>query len=217
MSRTAQAWLQFAIAAIAVAGFFLLLRGSDNGAHRDPGGMSSDRVDIAAADLHSQSGSASPEAPEPVTTGPPDRHPADPPHLEGDWAATGEVQWVDPDVNSTQPPGTILNRPWNFEEVCNGPCRIAFARGTLYGPSVTWLVPDGSGYTADFPPVQVPCAYPRGSAYDRQPYGYSHDQYRLWWSQDHTKLLAIEHRTQTGCYSTPERPDTTRWQAVRAG
>lgn len=218
MSRTAQAWLQFAIAAIAVAGFFLLLRGSDGGDHGDPGAVSSQRVDVAAANLQGHSGSASPEASEPVTTGSPDVLPAaDPPHLEGDWVATGEVQWVDPDVNSSQPIGTILKRPWSFEEVCRGPCRIAFARGTLYGPSVTWLVEDGSAYTADFPPVQVPCAYPSGSSYDRQSYGYSHDEYRLWWSQDHKKLMASEHRTQTGCYSTPERPDTTRWQAVRAG
>jgi hypothetical protein len=216
MSQSAQAWLRFAIAAVAIALFFLLLRGSGGGGH-DPPEVAKGGQGSAIAESHRDPASTRAETPAPQPAALPDSDPAESPSLEGNWSAVGEVQWVDSGVNSNQPPGTILNRPWNFQEICAESCRIAFTRGTLYGPSVTWLVQDGRGYTADFPPVQVPCAYPRGSSYARHPFGYSHDWYRLWWSPDHTKLLAVEHRTQTGCYSTPERPDTTRWQAVRAG
>lgn len=215
MSESAKAWLRFAIAAAAIALLFGLLRESGGGS-RDA--ASGNQVDVAAVDLHRSPNPTLADARDPLPPDPPDPGRAgSPPSPEGNWAATGEVQWVDPGVNSSQPPGTILNRPWNFQEICNESCRIAFTRGTLYGPSVTWLVRDGRGYTADFPPVRVPCAYPKGYPYARHPSGYSHDWYRLRWSSDHRKLLAVERRTQTGCYSTPERPDTTRWQAVRAG
>src|SRR5690348_14473797 len=128
MSRSTQAWLQFAIAAIGVAAFFLLLRGSGGGGHSAPDVPAGNRV-AAEANLHRPPESVAAEARSPVAADP-DPGPAEEPSLEGDWAARGEVQWVDPGVNSTQPPGTILNRPWSFQEICRASCRVAFARGT---------------------------------------------------------------------------------------
>jgi hypothetical protein len=87
----------------------------------------------------------------------------------------------------------------------------------LYGPSVTWLVKHGDRFTADFPPVTVPCAYPRGSSYPRHSSGQSHDSYKLRWSHDHSTLLAVEHRVQTGCYAGTSTPDLTRWRAAKVG
>ena len=104
-----------------------------------------------------------------------------------------------------------------FQQVCHGACKVFFARETLYGPSVTLLLERGHAYTAKFPPVRVPCSYPRGSSYTPHPYGESHDSYRLWWSNHHTQLRAVEHRLATGCYPNPDPPDVTRWQAVRTG
>jgi hypothetical protein len=140
--------------------------------------------------------------------------PANVPLPPGEWAATGIVQ-RGPEA-SNQPPGTMLKRPWSFRKRCDPACRILFLRWTLYGPSVTRLVAHGGFFTAKFPPVRVPCVYPRGSSYVRHPYGESHDSYRLWWSADGRRIDAVEHRVETGCYPTPEPPDLTRWTAVRA-
>jgi hypothetical protein len=134
----------------------------------------------------------------------------------GSWEATGEMIYVPPNVNSNQPVGSIRERPWSFEEVCRARCEIVFTRGTLYGPSVTRLVKRGRFFFADFPPVKVPCSYPPGSSYPRRSSGQSHSRYKLRWSSDRTRLLAIEHRFQTGCYPTTDPPDVTRWVATRA-
>jgi hypothetical protein len=141
--------------------------------------------------------------------------PANIPLPSGGWEATGRVVWVAPKVLTNEPPGAVLKRPWNFQKVCHRSCRIRFSRWTLYGPSVTWLVKHGHFFTAEFPPVTVPCAYPRDSSYPRHQYGQSHDRYRLWWSGDHTWIHAIEQRTETGCYRTVDPPDVTRWHATR--
>lgn len=145
-----------------------------------------------------------------------DLGPANIPLPSGGWDATGRVIWVPPKVLTNEPPGAVLRRPWSFRRVCVRSCRIVFSRWTLYGPSVTVLVMHGRAFTAKFPPVTVPCAYPRGSSYPRRRYGQSHDSYRLWWSHDHTQIHAIEHRTETGCYRTPDPPDVTRWRASRS-
>lgn len=142
--------------------------------------------------------------------------PANIPLPQGGWEATGRVVWVSPNAISNQPPGAVLKRPWDFHEVCRRACKIVFSRWTLYGPSATWLVKHGRFFTARFPPVRVPCSYPRGSSYPRHLSGQSHDYYKLWWSSDGNWIHAIEHRTQTGCYRTPDPPDVTRWQATRA-
>jgi len=141
--------------------------------------------------------------------------PANIPLPPGRWEATGTIVWVAPNVMTNQPPGTVLRRPWNFHSVCRGTCKLVFSRWTLYGPSVTPLVKHGRFFIAQFPPVEVPCAYPRGSSYPRHPFGQSHDRYKLWWSSDRTEIYAIERRIQTGCYRTPD-PDVTRWHAIRA-
>jgi hypothetical protein len=87
---------------------------------------------------------------------------------------------------------------------------------TLYGPSATFLLERGRFFFAKFPPVRVPCNYPRGSSYRRHAYGKSHDTYKLWWSDDRSQLYAVEHRTQSGCYRATDPPDLTRWRALRA-
>jgi hypothetical protein len=142
--------------------------------------------------------------------------PANIPLPQGGWGATGRVAWVSPNAMTNQPPGTVLKRPWDFHKVCRGTCKIVFSRWTLYGPSATWLVKHGRFFTARFPPVRVPCSYPRGSSYPHRLFGQSHDYYKLWWSSDGSQIRATEHRTQTGCYRTPDPPDVTRWQATRA-
>jgi hypothetical protein len=134
----------------------------------------------------------------------------------GRWKATGRVIRVAPNVLTNQPPGTVLKRPWAFGKECHGTCKIVFARMTLYGRSVTSLARHGRFLTAKFPPVKVPCSYPRGSSYSRRRYGQSHDYYKLRWSSDGTRIHAIEYRLQTGCYKTTDPPDVTRWQATRA-
>lgn len=142
--------------------------------------------------------------------------PANIPLPQGGWEAIGRVVRVPPNVITNQPLGAVLKRPWEFHKVCRGTCKIAFSRWTLYGPSVTWLVRHGRAFTASFPPVRVPCSYPRGSSYPRHFSGQSHDYYKLWWSSDGIRIHAIEHRIATGCYQTPDPPDVTRWQATRA-
>jgi hypothetical protein len=134
----------------------------------------------------------------------------------GEWEATGRVVWVGPNVLTNQPPGTVLRRPWYFRRTCEETCEIVFARWTLYGPSATRLQKRGRFYVARFPPVTVPCSYPRGSSYPRHLSGQSHDTYRLRWSRDGARIHAVEHRVQTGCYETPEAPDITHWHATRA-
>jgi hypothetical protein len=145
----------------------------------------------------------------------PNLGPANIPLPPGEWEATGRVVWVAPNVSTNQPAGTILKRPWSFHRVCHGTCRVMFARWTLYGPSVTRLAKQGRFFIARFPPVRVPCAYPRGSSYPRHRYGQSHDRYRLWWSDDGATIRAVEQRTQTGCYGRADPPDLTRWRATR--
>lgn len=140
--------------------------------------------------------------------------PANVPLPPGEWAATGIVQKGTP--LSNQPPGTVLKRPWTFKKTCIPSCRRMFLRWTLYGPSVTRLVAHGGFFTAKFPPVEVPCTYPRGSSYTRHRFGQSHDSYRLRWSADGRRINAVEYRLETGCYPTPDPPDVTRWTAVRA-
>lgn len=134
---------------------------------------------------------------------------------QGSWRATGQVVRVPPNTSSNQPPGTVLKRPWAFHRSCPR-CQIVFSRLTLYGPSATKLVKHGRYFTAKFPPVKVPCSYPRGSSYRRRPSGQSHDYYRLWMAADGASIHATEWRSQTGCYRTPDPPDVTRWHATRA-
>lgn len=139
------------------------------------------------------------------------------PFPAGRWEATGRVARVAPNVLTNQPPGTVLKRPWAFGRECHRTCKVVFSRLTLYGRSVTSLARHGRRFfTARFPPVRVPCSYPRGSSYHRRQYGQSHDSYELWWSSDRTRIHAVEHRLQTGCYSTTDPPDVTRWNATRA-
>src|SRR6185437_8572914 len=78
--------------------------------------------------------------------------PANVPLPPGKWAATGTV--LKGEKMSNEPPGTVLKRPWTFRKVCNPSCHRVFLRWTLYGPSITRLVPHGSFYTANFPPVE---------------------------------------------------------------
>jgi hypothetical protein len=59
---------------------------------------------------------------------------------------------------------------------------------------VTSLARHGRFLTAKFPPVKVPCSYPRGSSYSRRRYGQSHDYYKLQLSSDGTRIHAIEYR-----------------------
>ena len=116
-------------------------------------------------------------------------------------------------MNSNQPEGTTLKRPWSFKEVCADTCKIAFRRETLYGPSATWLVPHESFFTAEFPAVTVPCAYPEDSTYEQHPTGESHDTYKLWLTAD-DNIEAVEQRLETGCYPTPDPPNITRWKGT---
>ncbi len=183
-------WHLVVAAALAVAVCLSLLRGSTRHSAGDPEGS-------APSSHHAA-----------------DLGPANVPLPRGGWEATGKVVWVAPNVHANQPPGTVLRRPWEFQKVCWGPCKVEFSRWTLYGPSQTLLVRHGHFFTAKFPPVRVPCAYPRGSSYPRHSYGQSHDSYKLWWSNDHNHIHAIEHRTETGCYRTPDPPDVTRWHAT---
>jgi hypothetical protein len=168
-----------------------------------------ERVDLPEEQLQS---------PEPADEGAPEPEPgqAAAAGFDGSWAAVGRVVYVPPTTISNQPVGSVRNRPWSFREVCAGSCRIVFTRGTLYGPSVTELVERGRFFIADFPPVTVPCAYPRGWNGARHSSGQSHSRYKLWWSNERTRLRAVEHRFQTGCYDTPDKPDITRWVATRA-
>src|SRR4051794_2080567 len=140
--------------------------------------------------------------------------PANVPLPPGQWSATGTV--LKGEEESNEPPGTVLKRPWTFKKTCNPACHTVFFRWTLYGPSVTNRVPHGRIYTADFPPVEVPCVYPGGSNYTRHAYGQSHDSYRVWWSADRKRVVALEHQTETGCYRTPGLPTVTRWSAIAA-
>lgn len=196
------------VAAVALGAVvcLLLLRDSTRDGAVSSRIQPSHNSDIAAG--HGSSRADSGPNPSPST-------PAGIPLPQGGWKATGRVVWVAPNVTSDQPPGTVLERPWVFRQTCQRTCKIAFARGTLYGPSMTWLVKDGRFFTAKFPPVTVPCSYPKGSSYPRRLTGQSRDSYKLWWSSDHSRLHAIEHRLETGCYRTPGPPDVTRWQATR--
>jgi len=217
MSDSMKPWLLFAAGVLAIAAVLILLR--DEG----------DEESLVAA-----------PAPAPVAAAPAGEPPARQPQgdsastpggdagdrawvgeeaprrvFAGGWTAIGRVTFVPASDNSNQPEGSVLRRPWKFDRVCrSGECRVFFARGTLYGPSLTWLVPHGGYYTAKFPPVTVPCAYPRDYPYPRHVSGQSHDSYRLRWSEDGTRLLAVEHRQQTGCYPTTSPPDVTRWRAT---
>ncbi len=141
--------------------------------------------------------------------------PANIPLPHGQWAAIGTV--LKGEEMSNEPPGTVLKRPWTFKRVCDPSCHRVFLRWTLYGPSITRLVAHGRFYTANFPPVEVPCVYPRGSHYTHHRYGGSHDNYKLWWSADGKHVHAMERQTETGCYPTPGVPTLTRWSASRAG
>jgi hypothetical protein len=133
----------------------------------------------------------------------------------GEWEATGVVVGERASY-SNEPVGTVLKRPWTFRKICNSSCHRVFFRQTLYGPSVTRLIPAGGGrYTAAFPPVTVPCYYTRDYPHARHPFGQSHDSYKLWWSANREKIRAVEHQTQTGCYRTEEPPSVTRWFATR--
>jgi len=133
--------------------------------------------------------------------------------LAGRWSATGTV--LSAVHLAGQPRGTVLKRPWAFKKVCKPTgCRTLFLRETLYGPSITTLVPHHGFYTAAFPPVAVPCTGPQGTTPGRP--GRLHDTYRLGWSTDHQRLLAIEHQIgppSRGC--GPRSTQTTRWSATR--
>jgi hypothetical protein len=140
--------------------------------------------------------------------------PANIPLPPGEWEATGVVTKVlPPGLNTNEPEGEILKRPWTFRTVCHESCRTMFLRQTLYGPSRTSLVRHGSVYVANFPPVTVPCFYWRGWTGPRPPYGKSYDSYRLARAGGHTEIVAIEHRLSTGCEG--ETSDVTRWRAAR--
>lgn len=208
-----QPWWLFAVGVIGVVAIFLLLRNSGE----DGAGSS---TTVVKQSEPAASGSTAPDAPaaaDPAPVG--DQTAAEPatttlPLPSGGWDATGRVVSVEPNVDSNQPPGTVLERPWSFEEVCQETCKVVFSRMTLYGLSVTWLLRRDNVFVAKFPPVTVPCSYPRGSSYPRHVSGESHDEYELWWSDDGTRLESIEHRVQTGCYPPPNPPDVTRWEAT---
>jgi hypothetical protein len=88
--------------------------------------------------------------------------------------------------------------------------RIVFSRSTLYGPSVTFLRRHGNEFTAVFPPVAVSCLGPHGVTRNRP--GRLHDRYRLWWSKDGRRLIAVEHQVAGGRCGLPGRAKT-RWTA----
>lgn len=195
------------VAAALGAVAYLALHGSGRDSAREPGGSP-----VAASSSRIAAPSGAVQSTHNATV----LGPANIPLPQGEWEATGRVVWVQQGTITNQPVGAMLKRSWDFHRVCHSTCKIAFFRWTLYGPSATWLVRHGRFFTARFPPVKVPCSYPRGSSYTRHLSGQSHDYYRLWLSSDGSRIQAIEHRTQIGCYRTPDRPDITRWQATRS-
>lgn len=207
-----QPWWLFAVGIVAVVAIFLLLR--DSG-----GDDSSSTAAIAQGAPAPSVDSTAPAEPVPAdpaaatAQGAAEPAAATPPFPSGSWDATGRIVSVEPNVDSNQPVGTALRRPWSFEEVCQETCKVVFSRMTLYGPSLTWLLQRGTLFVAKFPPVTVPCSYPREYTGPRQISGESHDEYELWWSDDGTRLEASEQRVQTGCYPPPNLPDETHWEA----
>ena len=97
-----------------------------------------------------------------------------------------------------------------FIRVCHPACHVLFLRQTLYGPSETVLGTDHGYYTAAFPPVTVPCAHYPGEDAGT---GMSHDTFKLWWSNDHRQILAIE-QGRTLSHNRPGA-NTDRWVATR--
>lgn len=189
-NREEHRWYALIGAALAISGILLLIRYTSDGNDRTSPGSRALTV-----------------RPQPAAA----RHA--PP--SGAWEATGIVVYVPPSVDSTQPEGTVVKRPWKFTRVCRGECKVIFTRGTLYGPSTTTLVARGKRFIANFPPVEVPCAYHRSYSGPRHLSGESHDAYVLWW-EGNSQLRAVEHRTETGCNPTTDPPDVTRWRSKPA-
>ena len=138
-------------------------------------------------------------------TGPRRRHSG--PLPSGLWVATGTVLSA---VNlAGEPVGTVLKRPWAFKTICTpSRCQTLFLRETLYGPSRTVLVGHHGYYTAEFPPVAVPCS---GTG---RFLGRLHDSYTLRWSDNRQQLLAVQHQRGDGGCGLPSS-QTTRWTAAR--
>jgi hypothetical protein len=219
-------WYALIGAAVAISGVLLLVKHWNDG-----GGDSAGAATPPLARQQAASG-ASATAPRPASTqqATPPRSKAKPPAKPkassapspkrtasdlpaGAWEATGIVTYVPPDAESTQPLGTVIERHWRFSRDYRGECRVVFTRTTLYGPSTTTLIRRGKRFAANFPPVDVPCAYPRGYPGPRRLHGESHESYVLWW-EGRTQLRAVEHRSETGCYPGTSPPDVTRWRGV---
>jgi hypothetical protein len=142
--------------------------------------------------------------------------PANKPLPPGEWEASGVViRALGP--GSNEPVGAVLKRPWTFKRTCAASCARVFFRQTLFGSSVTKLVPIGrAGYTATFPPVSVPCVYVPDYQGVRHASGQDHDSYTLWWSPNAREISAVEFQTETGCYPPNGNPPAKiLWKAFR--
>lgn len=130
----------------------------------------------------------------------------------GGWVAQGQVITAHGYLHRRA--GEVLTRPWLFTTTCHkgAGCRTRFLRMTDVGPSATFLVSHHGYFTADFPPVSVPClgSGDRGMAPGMP--GHMYSFYKLRWSADRKRLIAVERSvSHDRCVPASSR---TRWTAV---